>query len=67
LVWRYSPAERKWTAGPNFPQSTLWADGLEVNGKLYVFGGAAYSKRHGIYVFRNKVYKLKMKSIVVST
>ncbi len=59
LVWRYTPDERKWTAGPNFPQSTLWADGLEVNGKLYVFGGAAYSKRHGIFVFRNRVYELK--------
>jgi N-acetylneuraminic acid mutarotase len=58
LVWLYSPDERKWTAGPKFPQSTLWADGLEVNGRLYVFGGAAYSQRHGIFVFRNNVYKL---------
>jgi hypothetical protein len=23
------------TVGPNFPQSALWADGLEVDGKLY--------------------------------
>jgi hypothetical protein len=40
---------------------------LEVNGKLFVFGGAAYSKRHGIFVFRNKVYKLNINSVVVST
>jgi len=59
LVWCYSPDERKWTAGPTFPQSTLWADGLDVNGKLYVFGGATYSKRHKIFVFRNNLFELE--------
>ena len=55
----YSPKKRKWSEGPKFPEHAFWANGLEVKGKLYVFGGASYSKRHGIYVFRNALYSLK--------
>ncbi len=58
LVWRYSPKNRKWMAGPSFPQATLWADAIDVNNKLYVFGGAALSQRHGIFVFRNALFRL---------
>ena len=56
MVWSYSPKNRTWTEGPSFPQPTFWADGLEVNGKLYVFGGATRSERHGIFVFWNTIY-----------
>ena len=58
MVWYFSPKEREWTQGPSVPKSIRWADGIEVNGKLYVFGGAAYSERHEIFVFWNTIYSL---------
>ncbi len=58
MVWYFSPAEMKWKKGPSVPQSIRWADGIEVNGKLYVFGGATYSARHEIFVFWNTLYTL---------
>jgi N-acetylneuraminic acid mutarotase len=58
MVWYYSPRERGWTKGPSVPKSIRWADGIEVNGKLYIFGGATYSERHEIFVFWNTIYTL---------
>ena len=58
MVWCFSPKEREWIQGPSVPKSIRWADGIEVNGNLYVFGGAAYSERHEIFVFWNTIYSL---------
>jgi N-acetylneuraminic acid mutarotase len=58
MVWCFSPKEREWIQGPSVPKSIRWADGIEVNGKLYVFGGATYSERHEIFVFWNTIYML---------
>jgi hypothetical protein len=58
MVWFYSPKEKEWTQGPSVPKSIRWADGIEVNGNLYVFGGATYSARHEIFVFWNTIYTL---------
>ena len=58
MVWCFSPQEKTWIQGPSVPKSIRWADGIEVNGKLYVFGGAAYSERHEIFVFWNTIYSL---------
>jgi N-acetylneuraminic acid mutarotase len=58
MVWCFSTREREWTQGPSVPQSIRWADGIEVNSKLYVFGGATYSERHEIFVFWNTIYSL---------
>ena len=64
-VWCFSPREREWAQGPSFPQSIRWADGIEINGKLYVFGGATYSARHEIFVFWNSLFTLKDSEHVV--
>ncbi len=58
MVWCFSTREREWTRGPSVPRSIRWADGLEVNGRLYLFGGATYSERHEIFVFWNTIYFL---------
>jgi len=58
MVWIYSPEERKWTRGPSVPKSIRWADGIEVYGKLYIFGGAGYSERHELFMFWNTIYTL---------
>jgi len=55
----YSPAEKTWCVGPAFPYSTLWADALEANGNLYVFGGATFSKRHNCFVYWDAIRVLK--------
>ena len=57
-VLSYHPAERKWEEKQPFPQTTLWASGLDVNGKLDVFGGATFSNRHQIFTFWNTIRQL---------
>lgn len=55
----YSPEKDEWTEGPAFSKPAFWADGCEVNGRLYVFGGATLDKVHDRFVFWNTIYKLK--------
>ena len=50
-VWLYSPLERKWREGPSFPYPTMWANGIEVDGRLYIFGGATMSEIRNTYVY----------------
>ncbi|WP_372932078.1 Kelch repeat-containing protein [Mariniphaga sediminis] len=59
--WSYSPADKVWKKETSFPKTVLWADGCEVNGKLYVFGGAAFSNKQERYVFWNTIYVFQEK------
>jgi N-acetylneuraminic acid mutarotase len=50
-TWIYSPQEKKWRVGPPFPYPTMWANGIEVNGRLYIYGGATMSKIRNTYLY----------------
>jgi hypothetical protein len=50
-AWIYSPVDKKWRSGPSFPYPTMWANGIEVNGRLYIFGGATMSKIRNTYLY----------------
>lgn len=58
-VWIYSPQDKKWRAGPSFPYPTMWANGIEVNGSLYIYGGATQSKIRNSYVYWDAIRILK--------
>jgi hypothetical protein len=50
-AWIYSPQEKIWRAGPSILYPTMWANAIEVNGRLYIFGGATMSKIRNTYVY----------------
>ncbi len=58
-VWRYNPERHSWQAGPPLPTGRCWGGAAEINGALYLFGGAYYAKAHEDYFFKNSIYRLR--------
>lgn len=60
-AWRYRPSTNSWLIGPAIPHGSNWYDGAAVNGQLYIFGGAYYSKPHENFIFNDTIYRLRSK------
>jgi N-acetylneuraminic acid mutarotase len=58
-VFIFAPGEKQWSYGPSFPYPAKWANGIEVNGRLYAFGGATLSKYRNRYVYWDAIRVLK--------
>ncbi len=58
-TWIYLPQGKQWREGPSIQYPTMWANGIEVNGDLYVFGGATTSKIRGKYVYWDAIRVLR--------
>jgi N-acetylneuraminic acid mutarotase len=55
----FDPATRTWSAGPDLPTEQAWAAAAVLDGRLYVVGGAHYSKGHAAIVFDDRVFVLR--------
>jgi N-acetylneuraminic acid mutarotase len=57
----YNPQKNTWRVVSDFPQAFSWGDGVVVDKKMYVFGGAALSTIDKKYIFSDKIWKLSVK------
>ncbi len=56
-TWHYNPKTRTWAAGPDLPGPRCWGAAVELNGHLYIAGGA-YGLP-GLFVFPTSVFMLR--------
>jgi N-acetylneuraminic acid mutarotase len=51
----YDPVEDTWSTGPDLPTDNSWGAALELQGQLFIAGGAHWSERHQRYFFDDRV------------
>ena len=55
VTYIYNPKDESWRQGPDLPRHLIWGCAFNINGDLYVAGGAATSP----YSFSHRTYRLR--------